>query len=125
MIETIVLVYVQVQAQRAVFTAFLRLEFVAREVGNRGVVEDARFVLRRVRGKGAARGRPKVKGRASVRSNRHDRGTKEDVTKVGYPVDGLPATVTTETLQPLLQLYLGRLLLSVGFSALITIPDRS
>jgi hypothetical protein len=32
MIETIMLVYVQTQAQRAVFTAFLQLEFVVREV---------------------------------------------------------------------------------------------
>jgi hypothetical protein len=57
-------------------------------------VEDARFVLQRVRVKGSSKGSPKKRRiEQNVRSRSHDRETKGDVTKGGYPVDGLSATV--------------------------------
>lgn len=58
MIETIILVYVQVLAQRAVFTAFLQLEFVVREVVIVGWRTQGSF-LRRVGVKGSCKGSPK------------------------------------------------------------------
>jgi hypothetical protein len=94
MIEMFMLVYVQTQAQRAVFTAFLQLEFVVREVvivGCRGckVRSATRESKRELQGIAERRER----SRANVCNSRHDRGIEWDVTKGGYPVDGLPATV--------------------------------
>jgi hypothetical protein len=90
-----------------VFTAFLQLEFVAREVvivgcGGRKVGSATR------ESKGSCKGSPKkLRVEQVYAATGTIEETKEDVTKGGYPVDGLPATVLQRHCSPLLQLDLG------------------